>query len=362
MEMVLQQRSTGIGGNAGGGGGCRGGPMMAAMVAAAKQEPPERETEGGGGAADQAEAELRRGPWTVDEDLTLINYIAEHGEGRWNALARAAGLKRTGKSCRLRWLNYLRPDVKRGDFTADEQLLILDLHSRWGNRWSKIAAQLPGRTDNEIKNYWRTRVQKHAKQLNCDVNSKRFKDAMRFLWMPRLAERAAASHQQSQQAAAMISGDDDISAALSMLAGPCSDRSHLEMTMMNESIDRSPCSVVTTTSSSSSRSSSESTAATGNDNDRAAAVSATGGSDWAAAMQGADDHEYWSTASALQQLTAGGSGGDHQQLLFQFQEDMPLLQDLSGWVQGFSEAAAGVSMPEAEQQQLWSLDDIWRMQ
>lgn len=49
----------------------------------------------------------------------------------WRA---CAGLKRTGKSCRLRWLNYLRPDVKRGDFTADEQLLILDLHSRWGNR------------------------------------------------------------------------------------------------------------------------------------------------------------------------------------------------------------------------------------
>ena len=82
----------------------------------------------------EEEAELRRVPWTVDEDLTLINYIADHGEGRWNALARAAGLRRTGKSCRLRWLNYLRPDVKRGNFTADEQLLILDLHSRWGNR------------------------------------------------------------------------------------------------------------------------------------------------------------------------------------------------------------------------------------
>lgn len=82
-----------------------------------------------------AEAEVRRGPWTVDEDLTLVNYIAEHGEGRWNCLARGAGLKRTGKSCRLRWLNYLRPDVKRGNFTADEQLLILDLHSRWGNRY-----------------------------------------------------------------------------------------------------------------------------------------------------------------------------------------------------------------------------------
>ncbi|KAG6726237.1 hypothetical protein I3842_02G071000 [Carya illinoinensis] len=137
--------------------------------------------------------DLRRGPWTVDEDFTLINYITNHGEGRWNSLARAAGLKRTGKSCRLRWLNYLRPDVRRGNITLEEQLMILELHSRWGNRWSKIAQYLPGRTDNEIKNYWRTRVQKHAKQLKCDVNSKQFKDAMRYLWMPRLVERIQAA-------------------------------------------------------------------------------------------------------------------------------------------------------------------------
>ncbi|RDY14847.1 Transcription factor MYB2, partial [Mucuna pruriens] len=157
------------------------------------------------------EMDLRRGPWTVDEDLALINYIANHGEGRWNSLARSAGLKRTGKSCRLRWLNYLRPDVRRGNITLEEQLLILELHGRWGNRWSKIAQYLPGRTDNEIKNYWRTRVQKHAKQLKCDVNSKQFKDAMRYLWMPRLVERiqaaaatAAASPTVSATAATII--------------------------------------------------------------------------------------------------------------------------------------------------------------
>ncbi|CAA0841933.1 myb domain protein 78 [Striga hermonthica] len=143
---------------------------------------------------EEATMELRRGPWTVDEDFTLINYVAHHGEGRWNSLARCAGLKRTGKSCRLRWLNYLRPDVRRGNITLEEQLLILELHSRWGNRWSKIAQHLPGRTDNEIKNYWRTRVQKHAKLLKCDVNSKQFKDAMRYLWMPRLVERIQAAN------------------------------------------------------------------------------------------------------------------------------------------------------------------------
>ncbi|KAL3641868.1 hypothetical protein CASFOL_012683 [Castilleja foliolosa] len=138
-------------------------------------------------------SELRRGPWTVEEDFTLINYIAHHGEGRWNSLAHSAGLKRTGKSCRLRWLNYLRPNVRRGNITLEEQLLILELHSQWGNRWSKIAQHLPGRTDNEIKNYWRTRVQKHAKQLKCDVNSKQFKDTMRYLWMPRLVDRIKAA-------------------------------------------------------------------------------------------------------------------------------------------------------------------------
>lgn len=152
------------------------------------------------------EMDLRRGPWTVEEDFTLINYIAHHGEGRWNSLARAAGLKRTGKSCRLRWLNYLRPDVRRGNITLEEQLLILELHSRLGNRWSKIAQHLPGRTDNEIKNYWRTRVQKHAKQLKCDVNSKQFKDAMRYLWMPRLVERIQAANAAAGGGASGASG------------------------------------------------------------------------------------------------------------------------------------------------------------
>ncbi|CAL0320889.1 unnamed protein product [Lupinus luteus] len=133
---------------------------------------------------------MKKGPWTEEEDSVLINYVNVHGEG----------LKRTGKSCRLRWLNYLRPNVRRGNITLHEQLLILDLHSRWGNRWSKIAEELPGRTDNEIKNYWRSRVLKQAKQLKCDVNSKQFRDTMRFVWMPRLMEQiqASSSHDHGQ--------------------------------------------------------------------------------------------------------------------------------------------------------------------
>ncbi|XP_020521651.1 transcription factor MYB62 isoform X2 [Amborella trichopoda] len=137
--------------------------------------------------------DLRRGPWTLEEDTLLIHYIACHGEGRWNMLAKYSGLKRTGKSCRLRWLNYLKPDIKRGNLTPEEQLLILELHSKWGNRWSRIAQHLPGRTDNEIKNYWRTRVQRQARQLQCDANSARFRETITCSWMPKLQKRENSS-------------------------------------------------------------------------------------------------------------------------------------------------------------------------
>ncbi|KAE8787030.1 MybHv5 [Hordeum vulgare] len=114
-----------------------------------------------------------KGAWTKEEDQRLIAYIRANGEGCWRSLPKAAGLLRCGKSCRLRWMNYLRPDLKRGNFTDDEDELIIRLHSLLGNKWSLIAGQLPGRTDNEIKNYWNTHIKRKLLSRGMDPHTHR---------------------------------------------------------------------------------------------------------------------------------------------------------------------------------------------
>ncbi|KAL6195228.1 hypothetical protein ACLB2K_030848 [Fragaria x ananassa] len=94
---------------------------------------------------------VKRGQWTPEEDNKLSSYIAQHGTRNWRLIPKNAGLQRCGKSCRLRWTNYLRPDLKHGQFSDAEEQIIVKLHSVVGNRWSLIAAQLPGRTDNDVK-------------------------------------------------------------------------------------------------------------------------------------------------------------------------------------------------------------------
>ncbi|XP_057953458.1 transcription factor MYB83-like [Malania oleifera] len=159
---------------------------------------------------------LRKGLWSPEEDDKLISYMLSNGQGCWSDVARNAGLQRCGKSCRLRWINYLRPDLKRGAFSPQEEELIIHLHSLLGNRWSQIAARLPGRTDNEIKNFWNSTVKKRLKNASPSTPSPNTSDSSssdqlnlnkdhHHLLMPGFMSSSAATTQDHQQAIIDIS-------------------------------------------------------------------------------------------------------------------------------------------------------------
>uniref|UniRef100_A0A0D9W7V7 Uncharacterized protein n=1 Tax=Leersia perrieri TaxID=77586 RepID=A0A0D9W7V7_9ORYZ len=136
---------------------------------------------GRGGGRGGGEEEVRKGPWSEEEDEVLREHVRTHGPREWSSIRSKVGLPRTGKSCRLRWVNKLRPNLKSCKFTANEEREVIELQARYGNKWARIATHLQGRTDNDVKNFWSTRQKRLARLLRVPLcaRSKKQKNSSR---------------------------------------------------------------------------------------------------------------------------------------------------------------------------------------
>jgi hypothetical protein len=94
-----------------------------------------------------------KGPWTTKEDTVLLQQVDLYGPRKWSEIAKCIP-GRIGKQCRERWMNHLDPDVIKSEWTAEEDQILFDQQKVFGNRWSKIAKFLVGRSENNVKNRW----------------------------------------------------------------------------------------------------------------------------------------------------------------------------------------------------------------
>ncbi|GAV75638.1 Myb_DNA-bind_6 domain-containing protein [Cephalotus follicularis] len=104
--------------------------------------------------------------WQPGEDAILRAYVKQYGPKEWNLISQRMGktLNRDPKSCLERWKNYLKPGIKKGSLTPDEQSLVISLQAKYGNKWKKIASEVPGRTAKRLGKWWEVFKEKQLKQ------------------------------------------------------------------------------------------------------------------------------------------------------------------------------------------------------
>ena len=119
------------------------------------------------------------GPWTIKEDRTLIQLVEQQGPAHWNLLANFLP-GRTGKQCRERWCNHLCPNINKSSWSLEEEMLLLLIHNKKGNKWSEIAKYLKGRTDNTIKNHWNSSMKKKLKFVEESLKNKKIEIKNRY--------------------------------------------------------------------------------------------------------------------------------------------------------------------------------------
>ncbi|XP_042426234.1 transcription factor MYB10-like [Zingiber officinale] len=149
-----------------------------------------------GGGRERGSSELRKGRWTENEDKILLEYVRKNGARNWSSIQCQGLLLRDSKSCRFRWVNQLRDDLPRvrGKLSEEEVRLVMELQEQWGNKWARIATQLPGRTENDVKNFWGSTRWKQLTGIASDLNHRQNSAHSQPLPPPPQAQNAYASH------------------------------------------------------------------------------------------------------------------------------------------------------------------------
>lgn len=119
----------------------------------------------------RVEARAPRRRWKDWEDSLLRSVVAREGANHWNEIARHFP-GRNGRQVRLRWMNHLQPSLDRAPWRQEEDEQLLSEQARVGNKWAQIAEKLGGRTDNAVKNRFKSlqrraqREQRNARQAH----------------------------------------------------------------------------------------------------------------------------------------------------------------------------------------------------